>query len=115
MWIVANINRAVDDKAAKSLLGDSFKLQLKYDGTFSRVTFICTKTDDISNTEISDNPSLRGPKIDEFTTRISVLQESIEEWERYKYQTVFLLNVTFYPDCPSPGKLEVLFKRRRGC
>jgi len=49
LWIVAPINRAVDDKAAKSLLGESFKRQLKYDGKFSRITFICSKTDDISS------------------------------------------------------------------
>lgn len=48
LWIVAPINRAVDDKAAKSLLGESFKRQLKMDGGFSAVTFICSKTDDIS-------------------------------------------------------------------
>ena len=35
LWIVAPINRAVDDKAAKSLLGDSFKRQLKMDGGFT--------------------------------------------------------------------------------
>lgn len=51
LWIVAPITRAVDDKAAKTLLGDSFKMQLKYDGGFSSVTFICSKTDDISITE----------------------------------------------------------------
>lgn len=28
LWIVAPINRAVDDKAAKSLLGESFKVSL---------------------------------------------------------------------------------------
>lgn len=32
LWVCAPINRAVDDKAAKSLLGESFKRQLKYDG-----------------------------------------------------------------------------------
>lgn len=32
LWIVAPINRAVDDKAAKSLLGEPFKRQLKLDG-----------------------------------------------------------------------------------
>ncbi|KAF2660783.1 hypothetical protein K491DRAFT_711373 [Lophiostoma macrostomum CBS 122681] len=51
LWIVAPITRAVDDQAAKKLLGDSFKRQLKYDGGFSAVTFICSKTDDISITE----------------------------------------------------------------
>jgi GTPase SAR1 family protein len=48
LWIVAPITRAVDDKAAKTLLGESFKMQLKYDGGFSNVTFVCSKTDDIS-------------------------------------------------------------------
>ncbi|RMZ67125.1 tat pathway signal sequence [Pyrenophora seminiperda CCB06] len=58
LWIVAPINRAVDDKAAKTLLGDSFKRQLKYDGAFSNVTFICSKTDDISITEAIDSLGL---------------------------------------------------------
>ncbi|KAL8820149.1 MAG: hypothetical protein Q9223_001566 [Gallowayella weberi] len=55
LWIVAPINRAVDDKAAKSLLGESFKRQLKMDGGFSAVTFICSKTDDISISEAQDS------------------------------------------------------------
>jgi len=58
LWIVAPINRAVDDKTAKSLLGDSFRRQLKYDGTYSAVTFICSKTDDISITEAADSLQL---------------------------------------------------------
>lgn len=55
LWIVAPITRAVDDKAAKTLLGDSFKRQLKYDGIYSAVTFICSKTDDSSITEAVDS------------------------------------------------------------
>lgn len=55
LWIVAPITRAVDDKTAKSLLGDSFKRQLKYDGTYSAVTFICSKTDDILVREAARN------------------------------------------------------------
>ena len=39
LWIVAPINRAVDDKAAKSLLGESFKRQLKMDGGFNSYEF----------------------------------------------------------------------------
>lgn len=35
LWIVAPIIRAVDDKAAKNLLGESFKRQLKMDGGFN--------------------------------------------------------------------------------
>ena len=55
LWIVAPITRAVDDKTAKKLLGEQFKRQLKYDGTYSSVTFICSKTDDISITEAADS------------------------------------------------------------
>ncbi len=58
LWIVAPINRAVDDKAAKSLLGQSFKRQLKMDGGFNSVTFICSKTDDISLEEAQDSLGL---------------------------------------------------------
>jgi cell division protein FtsB len=58
LWIVAPITRAVDDKTAKKLLGDQFKRQLKYDGTYSSVTFICSKTDDISITEAADSLGL---------------------------------------------------------
>jgi GTPase SAR1 family protein/predicted nucleic acid-binding Zn-ribbon protein len=55
LWICAPINRAVDDKAAKSLLGETFKRQLKMDGGYSTVTFICSKTDDISLIEAQDS------------------------------------------------------------
>lgn len=58
LWIVAPISRAVDDKAAKHLLGTTFKRQLKYDGSYSAVTFICSKTDDISRTEATDSLQL---------------------------------------------------------
>ncbi|KAM0820488.1 putative Dynamin N-terminal domain-containing protein [Seiridium cardinale] len=47
LWIVAPITRAVDDKTAQNMLGQSFKLQLKYDDKYSHVTFIYSKTDDI--------------------------------------------------------------------
>ena len=58
LWIVAPITRAVDDKAAKSLLGDSFKRQLKLDGRFTSITFICSKADDISVVEAKDSLGL---------------------------------------------------------
>ncbi|GJC86751.1 nuclear GTPase SLIP-GC [Colletotrichum liriopes] len=61
LWVVAPITRAVDDKTAKTLLGDHFKQQLKYDGAYNNITFICTKADDISLDEAA--PSLG---IDEF-------------------------------------------------
>lgn len=85
LWIVAPINRAVDDKAAKTLLGESFKRQLKYDGGFSSVTFICSKTDDISITEAIDTLGLED-QAEEFYEQqrryereIGTIKEKIEE------------------------------------
>lgn len=51
LFVVAPINRAVDDKTAKDLLGSRFKRQMQYDGTYSNITFVCSKTDDISAPE----------------------------------------------------------------
>ncbi|EUC39737.1 hypothetical protein COCMIDRAFT_45972, partial [Bipolaris oryzae ATCC 44560] len=80
LWIVAPINRAVDDKTAKTLLGDSFKRQLKYDGGFSSVTFICSKTDDISITEVIESLGLDG-EVAEFEQQSSRCGEQIEQAE----------------------------------
>lgn len=41
----------MDDKSAHKLLGDSFRRQLLMDGAFSTVSFICSKSDDISVSE----------------------------------------------------------------
>ena len=51
LWVVAPITRAVDDKTAQNLLGHEFRRQLQLDGTYSNITFVCSKTDDISVTE----------------------------------------------------------------
>ena len=80
LWIVAPITRAVDDKAAKSLLGDSFKRQLKYDGTYSNMTFICSKTDDISIQEASETLDLE----DEMQEYFDKLTELTKEKRRIK-------------------------------
>lgn len=47
LWIVAPIIRAPDEKTARYLLGEAFKRQLHRDGTLSRLTFVCSKTDEI--------------------------------------------------------------------
>ncbi|KAL5121484.1 hypothetical protein ACEQ8H_000556 [Pleosporales sp. CAS-2024a] len=77
LWIVAPITRAVDDKAAKNLLGESFKRQLKYDGGFSSVTFICSKTDDISITEAIDSLEL-DDEVGELHNQEQSLEREIE-------------------------------------
>lgn len=87
LWIVAPINRAVDDKAAKNLLGDTFRRQLKYDGNYSAsaVTFICSKTDDISieeariSLDLSDEfNDLEGRK-DEYEEEINAIRKKIAD------------------------------------
>ncbi|GKT60910.1 tat pathway signal sequence [Colletotrichum tofieldiae] len=48
LWVVAPIMRAVDDKSAKDLMGESFRYQMLLDDKYSAVSFICSKTDDIN-------------------------------------------------------------------
>lgn len=52
LWIVAPIQRAVDDGTAKELLGEQFKRRLLMDGQYGNVSFVCTQTDDCETTEI---------------------------------------------------------------
>lgn len=87
LWIVAPINRAVDDKAAKTLLGDNFKRQLKFDGTYNAVSFICSKTDDISLTDATDSLNLGAKMADldeqaaDIDSRVRQLTKELKEAE----------------------------------
>jgi hypothetical protein len=100
LFIVAPINRAVDDKAAKSLLGESFKRQLKFDGTYSRITFICSKTDDISIIEASDSLGLEEEmaadweQIDELEKEQRTLKQSVKDLKESKAVYTELINDT---------------------
>ncbi|TDZ99668.1 Nuclear GTPase SLIP-GC [Colletotrichum sidae] len=80
LWIVAPINRAVDDKTAKYLLGDSFKRQLKYDGIMSGVTYICSKADDISITEAANSLEI-GIDVPHSWSRIEDLRLQVQIYE----------------------------------
>lgn len=84
LWIVAPITRAVDDKTAKKLLGDEFKRQLKYDGAYSSVTFICSKTDDISITEAADSLGLDDELKDDWAVIERVKDTSTQLAQRIK-------------------------------
>ncbi|KAK1977590.1 hypothetical protein LZ30DRAFT_784770 [Colletotrichum cereale] len=55
IWIVAPINRAVDNKTAKDLISTSIKRQIKLDGSYSALTIICSKTDDIDINSAMDS------------------------------------------------------------
>lgn len=52
LWVVAPIIRAPDEKAARYLLGEAFRRQLHRDGTLNRLTFICSKTDELVIREV---------------------------------------------------------------
>ncbi|TDZ13327.1 Nuclear GTPase SLIP-GC [Colletotrichum orbiculare MAFF 240422] len=58
LWVVAPIARAMDDKSARYLLGESFRQQMMFDIKHSAVTFICSKTDDIKVYEAVENLEL---------------------------------------------------------
>jgi chromosome segregation ATPase len=51
---------------------------LKYDGTYSAVTFICSKTDDISVTEAAEGLDIEA-EISESWARITELQDSVRK------------------------------------
>jgi len=52
VWIVSRIQRAVDDKTARELLGKHFRRQLLMDGHYGSVSFICSNTDILSPSAI---------------------------------------------------------------
>lgn len=113
LWITAETPRAIDSKLAKNLLGDGFKRQLKYDGAFSAVTFVCTKTDGIlvdevkKDLRIEDQVANYSNQIDDlgqkrvelnlqiedlnnqkngFQKQLDDLEESYDRWEELKDQ-----------------------------
>ncbi|KDN41718.1 hypothetical protein RSAG8_07249, partial [Rhizoctonia solani AG-8 WAC10335] len=103
IWIAAPITRAVDDKTAKDLLGEAFRTQLMmgkldashprarwavanapaYDGNYdaSFITFIATKTDDLSCTEVIGALGLEdNPELVEIEAKLDVEQAELEDW-----------------------------------
>lgn len=77
IWVVAPIQRAISDKSARNLLGNFFKLQLKMDGSYRNVTFICSKTDDIVIHETAQTLDHAG-KLEDFQVRDSQLLSMIK-------------------------------------
>ncbi|KAL8408226.1 hypothetical protein RB594_006862 [Gaeumannomyces avenae] len=114
LWILAPITRAVDDKSARNLLGRTFRRQLKFDGTYNAVTFVCSKTDDISISEAvesldlheqmaaasclkneleielqtaNDNFGIKNGDRDSLAEKSEELDEEIETWENLAEQS----------------------------
>jgi len=86
----------VDDKSAKNLMGESFKRQMKFDGTYSRITFICSKTDDISVFEASESLGIDTgadwDKVDALEKQQKKLKESIDEIKESKGVYMEIMN-----------------------
>jgi hypothetical protein len=72
------------------LLGDTFKRQLKMDGGYNSVTFICSKTDDISLMEaisslgLEDEMGALWAKVDAFSTDIRNLKKELDQHKSSK-------------------------------
>lgn len=85
IWILAPITRAVDDKTARDLLGDAFKLQLLMDGNYAdhTITFIASKCDDISCSEVVRALHLYDdPQLEEIEARIDDLVNEMSVWKK---------------------------------
>ncbi|KAF8897466.1 hypothetical protein BD779DRAFT_1432811 [Infundibulicybe gibba] len=95
IWILAPITRAVDDKTARDLLGDAFKMQLMSDYDDHAITFIASKCDDISCSEVIRALHLDGdPELEEIEERIDTNEEESREWRQRKSQAEDLLKGT---------------------
>jgi hypothetical protein len=111
LWVVAPIVRAVDDKAAKNLLGTSFKRQLKYDGGFSDITFICSKTDDLLESELTRTLEIHGieqleRERDEYQASIRCIDSHIEGLQTSKryYKNVSSTAIEDLQELPDDGE-----------
>ncbi|KAI1777637.1 hypothetical protein F4818DRAFT_320307 [Hypoxylon cercidicola] len=83
IWIVAGITRAIDNKAAQQLLSRSFKQQLNYDGNYSRVTFICSRTDEIDMGEAAEFLGL-----DQELGALRRKESALDDWEEENKERV---------------------------
>ncbi|EAU84723.2 hypothetical protein CC1G_00242 [Coprinopsis cinerea okayama7 len=87
IWILAPITRAVDDKTAKDLLGDAFKMQLMMDGNYDDhcITFIASKCDDISCSEVIHALQLHDdPELLDIEEHIDSVNDQIKEQKQKK-------------------------------
>ncbi|KAH9844070.1 Dynamin family-domain-containing protein [Rhodofomes roseus] len=87
IWILAPITRAVDDKTARDLMGDAFRMQLMMDGVYDdhAITFIASKCDDVSCSEVIQALSLEDePELEAIEEQIGRCRIETNEWRRKK-------------------------------
>ncbi|KAG7097036.1 hypothetical protein E1B28_004429 [Marasmius oreades] len=106
LWILAPITRAVDDKTARDLLGDAFKMQLMstslphstlkqfadlaFNGNYDdhAITFIASKTDDISCSEVINALNLEDdPELEVIEEEIDANNEDTKEFKCKKIES----------------------------
>ncbi|KAF9452482.1 hypothetical protein P691DRAFT_697145, partial [Macrolepiota fuliginosa MF-IS2] len=82
VWILAPITRAVDDKTARDLLGDAFRLQLMSEPPF-QLAYPASKCDDISCSEVIRALRLHDePKLEDIENRIDELERDTSTWKK---------------------------------
>ncbi|KAK7717579.1 hypothetical protein SLS64_003073 [Diaporthe eres] len=81
VWVAAPIKRAVDDEAAKKLLGMGSRLQMKLDGMYSSMSFICTITDNFDVEECVEAFDGDG-QIKDTLTKAEQLSETVQEMQQ---------------------------------
>ncbi|KAK7061658.1 nuclear GTPase SLIP-GC [Favolaschia claudopus] len=82
VWVLAPIQRAVDEKVAKDLLGDAFRYQLMMDGGYdaNTITFIASKCDDISCSEVIGSLGLHDDlELEEIQEKIERISDETTE------------------------------------
>ncbi|KAG1907278.1 uncharacterized protein F5891DRAFT_940152 [Suillus fuscotomentosus] len=85
IWILAPITRAVDDKTARDLLGEAFKLQLMSTYDAHTITFIASKCDDISCSEVIPALGIEDdPELEEIEGRIEQYKEETADFKKKK-------------------------------
>ncbi|KAK1639936.1 hypothetical protein BDP81DRAFT_185533 [Colletotrichum phormii] len=64
LWVVMPVNRAINDKTARTLMGTNFKQQLKYDGAYSSILPTMANARDPRAPRAKESRSLRvsGPR-----------------------------------------------------
>ncbi|KAG5641399.1 hypothetical protein DXG03_005335 [Asterophora parasitica] len=86
IWILAPITRAVDDKTARDLLGDAFKMQLM-NGNYDdhAITFIASKCDDVSCSEVVRALNLADdPEYEEIQDKLDQYEIDMSQWKTTK-------------------------------
>lgn len=85
LFVVAPMNRAMDDKVARNLMGRNFRRQLLMEGGYGCVTFIASKADEISCTEMRSAPGM-GDRLKGLEDKKAALKKEFESLKKQRTQ-----------------------------